>query len=517
MANQLGDTAPGGGCGGLLTNAGAPTNGASEIDSLAISGSPTGGTFTLSWGGFTTAPIAYNASAATVQAALRALINIGNDVTCTGGALPGSAVTITWGGNHANTKVSLITANGALLTGGSSPAAAVTQSTAGVTATAQGASIGGLLIDITNGNLYQNQGTSQSPVWNLVEVAGDNPSFGNMTLTGLLTESSALTITAHAGGGQSSAVALTKEVNVVSTVATAGDSVALPLASAGLSIIVVNLGANPCQVYGSGTDTINGVATATGVSQMPNSVVLYICGATAPAGNWNTEGLGSGFSNGLQTFAYSAGLTAHAGGGQSSALALTALINNVGTVATAGDSVAFPASAPGLEITIINSSANPMQVFGAGTDTINGIATATGVTQMANSIALYVCTAAGVWLALGLGEGYSGSLPTTSYTNSITAHAGGGQASATQLTTELNRITTVASSADSVALPLAAPGLQITVTNAAATNPCQVFAKNGSSDTINGTAGATGVSLAAGKTATYFSTVAGVWHQLLSA
>ena len=50
----------------------------------------TGGTYTLSFGGQTTAPIAYNASAATVQAALRALAPIGaGGVTVSGG--PGSA------------------------------------------------------------------------------------------------------------------------------------------------------------------------------------------------------------------------------------------------------------------------------------------------------------------------------------------------------------------------------------------------------------------------------------------
>ena len=50
----------------------------------------TGGTFTLSFGGETTAPIAYNAPPATVQAALRALASIGSGgVTVSGG--PGSA------------------------------------------------------------------------------------------------------------------------------------------------------------------------------------------------------------------------------------------------------------------------------------------------------------------------------------------------------------------------------------------------------------------------------------------
>lgn len=92
-------------------------------------------------------------------------------------------------------------------------------------------------------------------------------------------------------------------------------------------------------------------------------------------------------------------LTAHSGGGQGSALALTNAINNVTTVAAAGDSVKLPASAAGLEITITNNGANSMQVFGAGTDTINGVATATGVAQLPGVTTVYTCAVAGNWLA----------------------------------------------------------------------------------------------------------------------
>jgi hypothetical protein len=92
-------------------------------------------------------------------------------------------------------------------------------------------------------------------------------------------------------------------------------------------------------------------------------------------------------------------LTAHSGGGQTSALALTSAINNITTVAAAGDSVRLPASAPGLEITATNSGANSMQVYGAGTDTINGIATGTGVAQLPGQTVVYSAAVAGNWLA----------------------------------------------------------------------------------------------------------------------
>jgi hypothetical protein len=224
--------------------------------------------------------------------------------------------------------------------------------------------------------------------------AGAASILGTLTLTGLFYESSSDNITAFAGGGQASATAMTTEVNRVTTVATAGDSVKLPASSPGLTILVINHGANAMQVFGAGTDQIDDVASATGVSQMANSMVLYTC---TTAGKWYTEGLATGYVNGLQTLSFSAALTAHAGGGQASATALPSLINRVATVATQGDSVALPSAQPGLAIMVINKGANPMQVFGAGTDTINGIATATGISQGINTNATYVCNVAGNW------------------------------------------------------------------------------------------------------------------------
>jgi hypothetical protein len=51
---------------------------ANEQQTIDIEGVPTGGTFTLTFGDQTTAPIAYNASSGTMQNALKALSNIGN-------------------------------------------------------------------------------------------------------------------------------------------------------------------------------------------------------------------------------------------------------------------------------------------------------------------------------------------------------------------------------------------------------------------------------------------------------
>jgi hypothetical protein len=48
---------------------------------------------------------------------------------------------------------------------GTAPTLAIAETTPGVSATARGAPKGALLIDTTNGALYQNTGTPQAPTW----------------------------------------------------------------------------------------------------------------------------------------------------------------------------------------------------------------------------------------------------------------------------------------------------------------------------------------------------------------
>lgn len=102
--------------------------------SLTITGSPTGGTFTLTYDGDTTAGIAYDASAATVEAALVAAWS-GNfdadEIECVGTAMPGGSITIFLkGADHI--AATSVTGSAANLTGGSNPAiviSAVTETT----------------------------------------------------------------------------------------------------------------------------------------------------------------------------------------------------------------------------------------------------------------------------------------------------------------------------------------------------------------------------------------------------
>jgi hypothetical protein len=102
-----------------------------EVQTVTITGSPTGGTFTLTYGGNTTAGIAFNAAASAVQSALVALASIGAGNVSVSGSGP---YTVTFQGALAGTNVAPMTTSGASLTGGSSPASAVTTATGGVVA-----------------------------------------------------------------------------------------------------------------------------------------------------------------------------------------------------------------------------------------------------------------------------------------------------------------------------------------------------------------------------------------------
>ncbi len=99
-----------------------------ETQQIAITGSPTGGTFTLTFGGQTTAAINWNDNAATVQTRLQALSSIGaNNALVTGGPGPGTPFVVEFAGTMAKTAEALITLQTNSLTGGSSPSVSITR------------------------------------------------------------------------------------------------------------------------------------------------------------------------------------------------------------------------------------------------------------------------------------------------------------------------------------------------------------------------------------------------------
>lgn len=102
--------------------------GTNEVQSLAITGTPTGGSYTLTAFAETTAAITYNANAAAVQGALLALSAFDTGDVVVTGTYP--TFTITYGGRYAAQNVPPLTAT-ASLTGGTAPAATVTTTTPG--------------------------------------------------------------------------------------------------------------------------------------------------------------------------------------------------------------------------------------------------------------------------------------------------------------------------------------------------------------------------------------------------
>lgn len=127
------------GTAGAVTVYVAPTNspggtasGNNEVQTITITGTPTGGTFTLTYAGQTTGAIAYNAAAAAIQTALQALTTIGTgNAVVTGGPGPGTPYVVTFTQALGLQDLALMTATSSL-TGGTAPAVAVTETTKGV-------------------------------------------------------------------------------------------------------------------------------------------------------------------------------------------------------------------------------------------------------------------------------------------------------------------------------------------------------------------------------------------------
>ncbi|MFW6075021.1 MAG: hypothetical protein ACOC9Y_05450 [Chloroflexota bacterium] len=144
-----------------------------EVQEVAISGSPTGGDITLTFGGDTTDPIAYDASADDVRDALMALDSIRNPeggwsdvgrVYVTGGPGPDTAweVEFAWALGH--TDQSLMTADDSGLTGGTDPEVTVTEEVAGMSL------LGSYTDDATSGGRLKDN----DAVIEMGEASGDN-------------------------------------------------------------------------------------------------------------------------------------------------------------------------------------------------------------------------------------------------------------------------------------------------------------------------------------------------------
>lgn len=98
----------------LVTTTTAAVAAVNEVQSISLPNNPSAGTFTISFGGYTTTAIAYDASAATLDTALEALTSIGAGQVAVTGTAPNW--TATFGGTLAATDVALMTGSGYGLT-----------------------------------------------------------------------------------------------------------------------------------------------------------------------------------------------------------------------------------------------------------------------------------------------------------------------------------------------------------------------------------------------------------------
>lgn len=110
-------------------------------------------------------------------------------------------------------------------------------------------------------------------------------------------------------------------------------------------------------------------------------------------------------------FSTSSGVTALAGGGQVGATPVFPAFTEVDTVVTNNDSVMLPPALPGQTCVIYNATAQIMSVYGQVSNVSNAGAgdtiasasttvqqpTATGVTQAASTMCMYVCMKLGQW------------------------------------------------------------------------------------------------------------------------
>lgn len=115
-----------------------PFDAANEVQTVVIGGGASGGTFTLSFGGETTAAIAFGATPAAVQTALEALSNVEPGDIVVSGASP--SYTLTFGGQYTAANVPQLTSNAGSLTGG-------TPTITHATTTAGGSAAGAGVID----------------------------------------------------------------------------------------------------------------------------------------------------------------------------------------------------------------------------------------------------------------------------------------------------------------------------------------------------------------------------------
>lgn len=145
----------------------AAVTGTNEVVTLAMTGDPEGGTFTLTFGGQETAAIPFDATAAEVQAALQALSTIGaGNVECTGGPFPDDDIVVEFVNALSGTNVGAITDDSTNLTGGTTPGVDETVSPGGALGVVSSTKLAGFSTEWEEGPLGDAYGRqfAQAPI-----------------------------------------------------------------------------------------------------------------------------------------------------------------------------------------------------------------------------------------------------------------------------------------------------------------------------------------------------------------
>lgn len=291
---------------------------------------------------------------------------------------------------------------------------------------------------------------------------------------------------AAAGSTQGDAGAIVTETVTV-TAADGTKGVKLPAPAAGLKIKVVNTVATALlKVYGNASETVDGIGGAAGITVLAGKTADFISDGT----NWFTEA--SAVGSGLIEYAS----LAATGTNQGTAAAIASLKVKV-TAADGTKAVKLPAPTAGLMIEVDNTvNTKSLPVFGNATETVQGVAGATGVKQPAGSMVRYFSDGTN-WYASGAQWDFGLIAFDT------TAPAGSTSADAAQI---LGTVYWPASGGvdgtKGSLLPAPAPGLTVTVINDHATNALKIYSASGN---IDGTIGTTAKSVAGTKVITFRS------------
>jgi hypothetical protein len=188
-----------------------------------------------------------------------------------------------------NVNVGNIIGNGQALTGlaGANVSGAVTYAT--TANSVAGANVSGQVGNaLVAGTVYTNAQTNITSVGTLTSLSvSGNITGANIIATSYHIRSVGTGISA-AGSSQGTGTALTKEINIVSTVSSGANGVVLPTAVVGMMITITNTTANSLLVYPASSGAINSLGTNVAFTQgtttiqfiAPTSTQWYTVGAT---------------------------------------------------------------------------------------------------------------------------------------------------------------------------------------------------------------------------------------------